>query len=238
MSRIAQFAFGVVAASLFGTAAAADEPAHPGTNKASQAATATEATERVDSVATAYALAKWGQAHASADALIVAARMLSETPVVEKPAGGTIEPLPGASAPTAAPPAAGEVLTKATMLADARRLARGDKATLARIAAVEGLATKGVVDGPLRMVRDIPAQATWWVDVTARGNEPLRLAAVADGATNIGMQLVDENGNVVCDANYGGAQTGCAVSPVWTGRFRINITNYGSVWTRAVVVSN
>jgi hypothetical protein len=210
-----------------------------GRNQASGKAPATQEEAAVVTIATATNLVVWARANRDADGLITAARMLKSVPTKDNPVSGTLEG-PAATTPAPNRPAA---YTPATLLTEARGLARGDRALLAKIRAVETEASRGVVSsaygsGALRMVRDIPANGTWRFTVDARGGSVLRIHAAGDGDTDVDMVITDQNGNEVCaDRDYD-AIPQCGFVPAWSGRFTVRLINNGSVWTRTSVISN
>jgi hypothetical protein len=210
-----------------------------GRNEATIKAPASQEEAAVNTIATATSLAAWARTNRDADGLITAARMIKGVPTTDNPVTGTLE---GPAATTPAPNCP-STSTPTALLAEARTLARGDRALLAKIRAVETEASKGVVSsaygrGALRMVRDIPANSTWRFTVDARGGSLLRIHAAGDGDTDVDMVIRDQNGNEVCaDRDYD-AIPQCAFTPSWTGRFTVQLINNGSVWTRTSVISN
>jgi hypothetical protein len=209
-----------------------------GTNASAAKASATPETAAVDMVATVAELADWARKNNDADAMISAARMLRSVPLAEGTVTGVIE---GPVATTAAPDR--QTMSPTSLLAEARTLARGNRATLARIRAAEAGAAKGVISsaygsGAIRTVRDVSANSTWRFTVDARGGLPLRILAVGDGDTDVDLVVRDQNGNVVCQDLDVDHRAACSITPAWTGRFTVDVVNTGSVWTRTMLVTN
>jgi hypothetical protein len=235
----ARAAFSIMAVALVVGPALAQTTDQTGRNQATVKAPSTPEEVAVATMATATGLATWARANRDADGMITAARMLKGVPTTDIAVTGTLEG-PAATTPAPNRPAS---FTPAALLTEARGLARGDRALLAKIRAVETEASKGVVSsafgrGALRMVRDIPARGTWRFSVDARGGSILRIYARGDGDTDIDMVIKDQNGNQVCaDTDYD-AIPQCDFTPSWSGRFFVEIENTGSVWTRTSVVSN
>ena len=192
----------------------------------------------VRTIEAAASLANWARTNRDADGLITAARMLKSVPTKDGPVTGTLE------GPVATTPAPNRpVMTSATLLTEARGFARGDRATLAKIRAVETAASRGVVSssfgsGAIRTVRDVSANATWRFTVDARGGSSLRVLAIGDGDTDVDMVMKDQNGNVVCRDLDVDERALCDITPAWSGRFTVEVINTGSVWTRTMVITN
>ena len=243
-AAISIMALGLVAGPVLAQTPSAQTPSgrttdQTGRNEATAKAPSTQEAVAVSTISTAASLATWARANRDADGLITAARMLKGVPQTDNPVTGTLEG-PAATTPAPNRPA---TFTPTALLTEARGLARGDRALLAKIRAVETEASKGVVSsaygrGALSMVRDIQAGGTWRFSVDARGGSLLRIHARGDGDTDIDMVIKDQNGNRVCaDLDYD-AIPQCDFTPSWNGRFFVEIENTGSVWTRTQVVSN
>lgn len=226
---------GLIAGGLLAASPALAQAAR-GANAEPGPATAPAEARAVDQLVTAARLAEWARAAGDAQALIVAARMVSEVPLrTDAPEGRD------GGRPPSGPDADRPMVD--LLLDEARRLADGDGDTLAQIDAVAAAAARGVVNsafgrGPIYAVRDIDAQATYWFELNARGGEVLRVAAVGDGDTDIDMIVRDEFGQEVCrDAAYDHYPV-CTFIPAFSGRFRVDIINHGRVWTRTQILSN
>ena len=224
---------GIAALCLTGTAGAQERAA----NAEPGPATAPPEARAVDQLVTAARLAEWGRRAEDPQALIVAARMVSEVALRPDTIEGRSE---GGQPSERADPGQPSIQG---LLEQARELADGDGETLDEIDAAAAVAARGVVNsafgrGPIYAVRDIEAQATYWFHLNARGGEVLRVAAVGDGDTDIDMIVRDEFGEEVCEDRAYDHYPVCTVIPAFTGRFRVDIINRGRVWTRTQILSN
>lgn len=207
-----------------------------GTNRGDRTGTASTQATGVDRASLALELADVARANNDADAMLVAARTLRaaglrtvDGPAVTTETSGT---------PAAGPAPTGAVVSADSLFAEARTLARGNRETLRRINAAAGQSSRGLTTGPQAFVRDINANSQINWDVTARGGEVWNVAAIGDGDTDVDIVVFDENGNEVC-SDYGMSSAAeCTVTPRWTGRFRVRVINWGSVWTRTLIMSN
>ncbi len=180
-------------------------------------------------------LAAYGRESQNAMALIVAAMLRGQTGSREVPrekltegpddAGDDKEPREDNSTVTA-------------MLSDARALARGDQGLLTAIEQVASQESKGRVGKSVRHVDRVLARHNDIYTIRFRGGEPAIVSVVGDGDTDLDLRIYDENGNLICsdldytDRNY------CRWQPRWTGKFRVKITNLGSVYNRYTLRTN
>ena len=99
-------------------------------------------------------------------------------------------------------------------------------------------ASRGVPGGPESMYTTVQANDTDIFRVTFTGGEWAEVAVIGDGDTDLDLHVYDENGNLVerdtdsTDAAY------CRWLPRWTGVFRIEVRNWGSVYNRYRIVTN
>jgi hypothetical protein len=194
----------------------------------------------VDQVVLAARIADWGRRNDDAPALIVAARILAQTPMRDTRAlvgdgaeGGTpstrdVEPA---------------LLSVPGLLDEAEDLSRGDARTLEDIAAARAAAMRGVVDspfgrGPIVTTKEVQARQTYWFQVNARVGELLRVAVIGDGDTDIDLSIRDAQGRAICQDGQSDHFPVCTVRPAGEGPLRIDIVNRGSVWTKVQIVSN
>jgi hypothetical protein len=173
---------------------------------------------------TAAELAAWGREHGDAGALIMAARLLAEVPVRR---GEGPEPL----------------LTPDRLLDDAAALSAGNQPLMDAIDRLREPLTRGVRSstfgaGPVLTVKQLRARENWAFEVDARGGEVLRVAAIGDGDTDIGLAIRDTRGAVICRDGFGDHYPVCTVSPRAGGKMRVDIVNRGDVWTSIQVLSN
>ncbi|RZJ29607.1 MAG: hypothetical protein EON85_06615 [Brevundimonas sp.] len=92
--------------------------------------------------------------------------------------------------------------------------------------------------GPLFTVKQLRARESWTFDVDARAGEVLRVAAIGDGDTDIGLAIHDQRGATVCRDGFGDHYPVCTVSSRAGGKMRVAISNRGDVWTTLQVLSN
>ncbi len=178
----------------------------------------------IDQVRTAAELAGWGRARRDAGALIMAARLLAETPL--RQSGD--EPA---------------FLTASALLDEAQALVGDNPNALDAIqrlrdGGVRGVETSPFGRGPLFLVRQIGARDTYAFDVEARGGEVLRVAAIGDGDTDVDLAVRDAGGALLCRDGFGDHYPVCTVAPRSSGKMRIDIINRGDVWTRVQILSN
>lgn len=188
----------------------------------------TPAARGVTQLLTAAELAAWGRERSDAGALIMAARLVAEVPirVAEGDSDGE-DPF----------------LTAASLLDEATALAGDNAAVVDAIDRLRDPLTRGVRssifgNGPVQTVKSLRARESWGFDVEARGGEILRVAAIGDGDTNIGLIVRDARGVVVCRDGFGDHYPVCTVSPRAGGQMQVQIVNRGDVWTKVQILSN
>lgn len=214
-----------------------------GPNGSDKKVEATPAVKSVQQLETAHALAAWGRENKNAQALLVAARMIGqvETRDAAKGAEGKLATEKGKTASTDGAKAA--PVTRDSLLAEAEALGGEDPAVLAQIDAVKSEGSKGVVahatgSGPIAFGRVVPSYTDWTYELQAAGGQPLRIAAIGDGAADIDMEVYDENNNLVCRDYDGDATPVCAMTPAWTGVFSAKIINKTGAATYVRLISN
>ena len=166
-------------------------------------------------------------------AMIVAARMLQEVPVADKPVEDAA-PVAGA-APAAFSPAG--------LFAEAKTLARGDTALLMQINVAQSTGSRGVFGstfgkGLVRLVKEVSARGGYSFSVSATGGQVLRIGAIGDLGTTMLMRLVDAAGRVVCLADEGDYAPVCATTPRANGSYKVEILNRSPKASRTVILSN
>ena len=127
--------------------------------------------------------------------------------------------------------------------ADLFALAEQFAGTNARLQAVieaskASVQTKGAAGGAILTSDRVLAQSSDYYRIRFRGGEPVRIAVLGDGDSDLDLYVYDENGNLVCrDTDYSD-QTYCSWTPAWTATFRIKIENLGSVYNRYRLATN
>lgn len=200
----------------------------------------TASEKAADKLRLAYSIARYGRDSKSAEALILAARMIREVPTDNITAGksseaGQTEGSGGGKAKTS-----GAGSTPEALLTEARQLANGNKNLLAqiKIAAQPIPQSRGAVGGAKVHTDTVQPGTIDNYTIAFRGGEAAAVGISGDGDTDLDLFVYDENGNLI------GSDTDrsddCIVrwSPRWTGPFRIKIKNLGRVYNRYVLVTN
>ena len=96
----------------------------------------------------------------------------------------------------------------------------------------------GAVGGPQMGSTQVKAEATDAYVVQFEAGQSAEVAIVGDGDTDLDLYIYDENGNLV--ASDLGSTDSAYVSwtPKWTGAFRIEVKNRGSVYNEYAIVTN
>jgi hypothetical protein len=193
-----------------------------GSNADVAKATATSpAVQAVETVRTADALAKYGDAKKDPLALIQAAKMKKEV---------------GEQALTLTRKGAGEAGKKASkaadysvdgMLARAKALAAGRADLVALADDVAKSGARGVVGGPKSGRTVVKGGFTDQFVMKFEGGEPAAIQISGDGDSTLDLYVYDENGNRVCAAVGRGDDAICRWNPKWTGPFTVRIVNRG-----------
>ena len=242
LMTLATLAAATVFAGAVGTAALAQSaPAaeRSGTNQAERSGTESPAARGVTAARDALALAQRARSSRDGLAMLVAARELRAAGL-QSTAGPETATManPGAAGASAGAAPTTPAPTAESLFAEARTLARGDRDLLRRIDQAERTQARGLIGGGQTFVRDINADSHINWRVTARGGEIWRVGAMGDGDTDVDIQVIDENGNVVCQDTGTSSTALCTLTPRWTGQFTVRIINWGRVWTRTVIASN
>lgn len=218
------------AATLAGAAMAQDQS---GQNLGTGSGQLTPAAAAVATATDALSLAGWARESQDAEAMLVAARMLSSVGTLgegDEPAA-TVSSIATGSATGAAP-------TATALFDEAVELAEGDPAIIDRISAARSSASRGLVGGAGSWVRDISARSSVSYEMTAQGGYLWNVIAAGDGDTDVDMEVFDQNGNLICRDIAPYTRASCSFTPAWTGRFTVRISNLGNVWTRTLIMSN
>ena len=106
------------------------------------------------------------------------------------------------------------------------------------IPGLASVASAGNVRGAQMSVSTVKAHATDRYNVVLAAGEATHISVRGDGDTDIDCVLYDGNGNVV-DRDVDSTDTcSLTITPRWTGNFRIEIRNMGSVYNRYVLRTN
>lgn len=238
MQRAARLAACAALIAAFGTACAEAPNADVNANASAKDSPADAAvSQAVEIQSTAAGLAAYGHKAQNAAALVAAASLLMDNPpsATRTLDEGTTE---GGSPSDSK---SGDVadLDPAALLAAAAEMST-DGHLKAFIAGMQSGAveSKGSTTGPGSTSRRIEANSTHSFTIDMRGGEYGRIDVRGDGDTDLDCWLYDDNGNLIdSDTDY---TDWCIleVVPAWTGRFRVQVSNLGSVWNGAVISWN
>ena len=175
-------------------------------------------------------VADFGRRQKDPQALIVAARMLQEIPIADRPCS---------AAPDGPPPA----FSPAALFGEAKVLANGDKLLLMQINVAESSGGKGVLSsafgtGLVRIVQDMAARQVYAFAIKAKAGEVLRIGAIGDIKTQMLMRLRDRSGKVVCVDDNADYAPVCSVKPGAAADYKVEIVNHSNAPSRTVILSN
>lgn len=119
------------------------------------------------------------------------------------------------------------------LLARAQVFAHGNEAALAMVGEAQAetaTGTRGRRGGPGVSNDRVYAHDTDVYRLTFNGDESARIWLAGDGDTDLDLFVYDENGNLICSSVSYSDRESCHWTPSWTGSFRVEIENHGSVW--------
>lgn len=205
------------------------------TNKSETELELTEGGKMVEKAALGYRLAEYARANDDAQAMLVAARILKGISLRDSDNKGEIVATGDGEADAGED---GAMVTADTLLDEAAKLAADDDDLLDMIEETRAAENRGAVGGPIGLRRWVPRATEWNIDFTARGGEPLLVAARRDSGTPVDMKVYDENGYLVCQDMSHNVVLRCRVDPAWTGPFRVKLINHGSIGTGVQLLTN
>ena len=216
------------------SALAAEEAKDKGTNTDPEAKPpVTEAVTAIQNLALAGQLVAYGDQAKDPMALILAAKIMKNTPT--QPAERQKE---GTEVPKDAKKEGGNKNDVGAILNRAKALATGRQDLLAMIADVEAMTAKGRSGGPGSTVTRVAARSTDTFNIRFRGGETAIVAADGDRDTDLDLYVYDDNGYLICqDIDYTDTVI-CEWTPRRTGDFRIKIVNRGHVYNEYVLATN
>ena len=99
-------------------------------------------------------------------------------------------------------------------------------------------APAGRVPGPGSATERVLAFDTDVYRITFRGGETARIVVAGDGDTDLDLYVYDEHGHLI--ASDTDLTDFCVVTfhPRWTGAFRVEIRNLGSVYNAYTIATN
>jgi hypothetical protein len=223
MSRTFPLATLLLAASLLAPPVAmAADAAKKGSNADAAKATASSpATQAVEAIATAHALARYGDARKDPLALITAAKL-------KKEAGGqdaTFERT-GKSQPGEAKGKA-DTMSVEALIERAKALSAGRADLVALADDVLKGSARGAAGGPRSTRTVVRGGGTDQFRITFIGGEPAAVGISGDGDSRLDLYVYDENGNAVCNRVGPGDDAICRFNPRWTGPFIVRVVNRG-----------
>lgn len=174
----------------------------------------------VSAVATATALARYGDARKDPLALITAARLL-------KQAGPSPTEFQRVAGKPGEAKQAQDRWAVDAILARAKALAGGDATLIALADDVAKTGKRGATGGGKGVRTVVRSRGTDRFRVVFNGGEPARVLVSGDGDSDLDLYVVDENGNVVCKDDDATDDMVCGWTPRWTGTFIIQVVNRG-----------
>jgi hypothetical protein len=98
------------------------------------------------------------------------------------------------------------------------------------LAATASVVHADPVGGPQSAVHQVDAYSTDVFVVSFYGDEPAAVAVVGDGDTDLDLYVYDENGYLIGSDTDSTDRCLVLFRPRWTGQFRIEVRNLGSVY--------
>lgn len=126
------------------------------------------------------------------------------------------------------------------LIKDALELAGNDdvvSAMASRIKVSEGV-TRGRVGGAISQEEIVKANTTDIYNIKFYASETAEVLVIGDGDTDLDLYVYDSNGNLICKDDDYTDDCYCRWTPKWTGTFRIEIKNRGSVYNKYVIATN
>lgn len=128
--------------------------------------------------------------------------------------------------------------TTTSLYEKASELAGTNEQLLALIDASSDERAKGRTSGAVSHYDRVLARDTDIYRISFNGGRRAEVSVVGDGDTDLDLYVYDENGNRICsDTDYTDV-TYCSWRPSWTGPFRIEISNLGSVYNAYRLTTN
>jgi hypothetical protein len=98
--------------------------------------------------------------------------------------------------------------------------------------------TPGRVGGPGHAVARVEAFSKVSYDIHFRGGEFATVIVAGDGDTDLDVFVYDENGHLIAFDDDPTDDCVATWTPIWTGRFRIEVRNLGLVSNRFEITTN
>ena len=119
-----------------------------------------------------------------------------------------------------------------------QKLAGEDEALLSLATTIEGEKARVAVGGPKGGRFVCQPRAMVVHKVAFVGQSVARVGIKGDGDTDLDLYVFDENGNLIRRSTNNGDTEFCEWVPKWTGTFRIEVRNLGTVWNKYVILTN
>ena len=183
----------------------------------------------------AHQLSAYGVATKDPIALALAAKMMKQVgtahpgPAPDKQTGKKGSTAKAAEAPLSTPD---------QVLAEARKLAHGNKTQLAMIDSVAASQVKGRENGPADHFDTVAASGTDEYHATFVGHELAEIGFSGDHATDLDLYVYDQNNNLICSSTSSGDTEYCSWTPRWTGPFTIHVVNRGNAANNYEIITN
>ena len=165
-------------------------------------------------------------------ALIVAARIM-------KALGGTEADLkPEGRAATVSAQKSGQPVSADSILVEARDLAKGEKIANLLIDETAAMGTTAGAGQPKTHQDTVQPAATDVYSIVFSGGQLAEAGIAGDGDSDLDLLVYDENDHLVCRSTGSSDREYCRWWPRWTGPFRIEIQNLGTVSNLYRVATN
>jgi hypothetical protein len=96
----------------------------------------------------------------------------------------------------------------------------------------------GRVGGPGHAVSRVEAYSKMTYDIVFRGGELAQVVVDGAGRTDLDLFVYDENGHLIAFDDDPTDDCVATWTPIWTGRFRIEVRNLGLVSNRFEITTN
>ncbi len=179
-------------------------------------------------------LSAYGVATKDPVALALAAKMMKE---VGKGHPGPV-PASHTGSKTGAKPAEAGLTTPEAVLAEARKLAHGNKTQLAMIDSVASSQVKGREGGPADHYDQVLAGGTDSYPAIFMAHDAAEIGISGDHSTDLDLYVYDENNNLICSSASAGDTEYCNWTPRWTGAFTVKVVNRGNVANNYEIITN
>ena len=99
-------------------------------------------------------------------------------------------------------------------------------------------AIAGSIDGPAEGVERVRAFQTDVYEFVFAGGFVTEIVVIGDGDTDLDLFVYDENDNLIASDRDGTDTCYVSLIPRWTGSFRVEVRNLGSVYNEYTIMVN